>query len=314
MSPIAGGRRRGGGTPARAPDESLRAGRAAIEAALPRALDELLAGVPAALAEPIRYAVQGGGKRMRPVLCLMAYEAAGGAEPGAAAELACALELVHTYSLIHDDLPCMDDDALRRGRPTTHRVFGTARAVVAGAALIPLAVAVVLRGACRLGLDDEGTRALVRELCRAAGGGGMVAGQWLDLQAERRSATLAELAAIHEAKTASLLAAAPRMGALAAGADAVTVGALGDYGRRLGLAFQIVDDVLDVTATAEVLGKTAGRDQALQKATYPALLGVPGARRKAAAEARGAVAALRRAGIQAPSLEALARYAVERDR
>ncbi len=295
-------------------EDALRAGRARVNAALARVLDDVLDSAPDDVARPIRYAVDAGGKRLRPVLCVAAYEAAGGTWPGPAAELACALELVHTYSLIHDDLPCMDDDDLRRGRPTTHRVFGVDAAVVAGAALIPVAAAAALRGARALRLDDAAAAAIVRALCAAAGGGGMVRGQWLDLGAEGRAVSLAELESIHAAKTGALLAVSPRIGGMAAGAPPAAVAALEAYGRHLGLAFQIADDVLDVVGTHDVLGKNAGRDQALGKATYAALLGLDGARRRALEEAEAAVAALRAADMRAPTLEALARYAAERDR
>jgi len=294
-------------------EEVMRAGRARVNAALGRVLDDVLFDAPDEVVRPVRYALDAGGKRLRPVLCLAAYEAAGGARAGDAAELACALELVHTYSLVHDDLPCMDDDDLRRGRPTTHRVFGTDAATIAGATLIPLAVAAALRGARALRLEEGAALAIVRELCSAAGGGGMIRGQWLDLRAEGRAVELAELEAIHRAKTGALLAAAPRIGAMAAAAPQPIVEALGAFGAHLGLAFQIADDILDVTGSDEVLGKTAGRDQALHKATYPALLGLDGARARARAEAEAAAAALKRAGLDAPTLEALARYAAERD-
>ncbi len=302
--------------PAPAPPvaEVLRAGRARVNAALARVLDDVLLEAPARIGRPVCYALDAGGKRLRPVLCLVAYEAVGGRQVGKAAELACALELIHTYSLVHDDLPCMDDDDLRRGRPTAHRVFGNAAAAAAGAALIPLAAAAALRGAGALELDDAAAAAIVRELAAAAGGGGMVKGQWLDLQAEGREVGLEELETIHRAKTGALLAAAPRIGGLAAGAAPAVVQALGVYGAHVGLAFQIADDVLDVTGTDEVLGKTAGRDQALQKATYAALLGVDRARLRARSEADSAVVALRDAGLDAPALEALAYYAAERDR
>lgn len=295
--------------------------RMAIEAARTRLVADLLEDVQTRIAAPIRYALDAGGKRLRPVLCIAAYRAARGtavgpsvAVPDGAYAIACAIELIHTYSLVHDDLPCMDDDDLRRGRPTTHRTFGESSAIAAGAALIPLAAQAVQRGATALELEPETGMRLVRELCVAAGAGGMVGGQLLDLEAEGRTVTADELETIHGRKTGALLAAAPRMGGLVAGADERIVAALGAYGRRLGLAFQIADDVLDVTGSTAALGKTAGRDQALAKATYPALLGVDGARDRARVETRAAVAALHDAGIHSPALEALARYTVERNR
>ncbi|HET9982004.1 MAG TPA: farnesyl diphosphate synthase [Longimicrobiales bacterium] len=292
----------------------LRRRRAAVEAALARSLDDLLRGAPPAVAEPARYAVAAGGKRLRPILCLAAYEAAGGAPAAGVLGVACGIELIHTYSLVHDDLPCMDDDDLRRGQPTTHRRFGEAAAVLAGAALIPLACRAVLRGGADLGLEPGARTALVRELCVAAGGGGMVGGQLLDLGAEGRPVTAPELEAIHRAKTGALLAASAKLGAMAAGAPDGVVAALGAYGAAVGLAFQIADDVLDVTGESERLGKTAGRDADLGKATFPALLGLEAARRRADDEADRAVAALEAERVATPELVALARYAARRDR
>lgn len=301
--------------------------RAAIEAARARVVDELLADVSATVADPVRYALDAGGKRLRPLLCVAAFRAVRGmshgqgeqARPGEAMPsgvytIACGLELIHTYSLIHDDLPCMDDDDLRRGKPTTHRVYGERRAIVAGATLIALACRAVVDGGLALGLAEAERMAMVRELCRAAGGGGMVGGQLLDLEAEGRPITLEGLEAIHRRKTGALLVAALRLGGLAARADRAVVDALGEFGAAIGLAFQIADDVLDVTASTAALGKTAGRDAELEKATYPALLGLDGARTRAREEADRGIAALRAAGVESPALEALARYAVERDR
>ncbi|MBX6362841.1 MAG: polyprenyl synthetase family protein [Gemmatimonadetes bacterium] len=288
--------------------------RAVVEAALARLLDELLRDAPPAVAQPARYAVAAGGKRLRPILCLAAHEAAGGTPADGVLDVACGIELIHTYSLVHDDLPCMDDDDLRRGQPTTHRRFGVAAAMVAGAALIPLACRAVLRGSERLGLEVSARAVLVRELCVAAGGGGMVGGQLLDLRAEGHAVALPVLESIHRAKTGALLAASARLGGLAAGAPAGVVAALSAYGEALGLAFQIADDVLDVTGESARLGKTAGRDVELGKATFPALLGVDGARRSADAEAARAIAALEAEGIATAELVALARYAARRDR
>ncbi len=297
--------------------------RAAVEAARAQLVDDLLRDAPATMAEPMLYALDAGGKRLRPVLCVAGYRAArSSAGPGAwdgevpwgIYAIACAVEFIHTYSLIHDDLPCMDDDDLRRGRPTTHRVFGEAEAIAAGAAFIPLAALAVDRGGEALGLGPIPRMRMLRELCAAAGAGGMVGGQVLDLEAEGRTVSLEGLEAVHRRKTGALLAVAPRLGGIAAGASEEIVSALGRYGERLGLAFQIADDVLDVSGSTEALGKTAGRDQDLAKATYPALLGLDEARRRAVAEADAAVAELRRAGVISPALEALARYAVERDR
>jgi len=286
-----------------------------VERALAEVLAEELAGWPAPLADAVRYAVMGGGKRFRPILCIAAFRAVSVDEPGPAVyRIACALELIHAYSLVHDDLPCMDDSDLRRGRPTTHRVHGAAVAAVAGAAMIPLACRVLDSGAADLGLPAGERADALRELCVAAGAAGMVGGQWLDLEAEGREVSLPELERVHRAKTGALLAAAPALGGRAARAAQPMIHALASYGRSLGLAFQITDDLLDVTAHAAELGKPAGRDQVLGKATFPALLGVDAARKRARAEADAAIATLRAAGIRSPELEALARYAVDRAR
>jgi len=293
----------------------------AIDAAIAAVAEELLEGVPEIVAAPIRYALAGGGKRLRPHLCVAAYltavgegEPAGLVEPGPIHRIAAAIEFVHTYSLVHDDLPCMDDDDLRRGRPSTHRAFNVPQAVVGGAALIPLACEALVRGSRELGLDAAGGAALVRELCRGAGGGGMVGGQWLDLEAEGRTITLAALENVHRRKTGALLAASVRIGAIAGRADSGVLDALDRYGEAVGLAFQIADDVLDVTGTSERLGKTAGKDREVSKATFPAVLGLEQARARAEAEVATAVSALTEAGLASSELMALARFAVARDR
>jgi geranylgeranyl pyrophosphate synthase len=264
----------------------------------------------------VRYALSAGGKRLRPILCLAAMDAAGdppGRDP-VRMRAAATVELIHTYSLVHDDLPCMDDDALRRGRPTTHRVFGTRPAMIAGIGLIPLACRVLHGAAAGMGLDPAAGAAAVRELCHGAGPAGMVGGQVLDLAAERRAVSPEELRTIHLMKTGALFRAAVRVGGVLAGAGADAVDALGEFGERLGLAFQIADDVLDVTSESTVLGKTAGKDRDADKATFVSLMGVDPARRAAAAEADAALAAAGRAGLRTPLLEGLARFAVHRDR
>lgn len=269
---------------------------------------------PGPIVDAVRYALEAGGKRLRPVLCVAGYRAVAGAAPAPVYRLAAALELIHTYSLIHDDLPGMDDDAVRRGRPSTHVAHGEAAATLAAAALIPRAAAVVDAAGRDLKLDEGVRRDLVGALCRAAGAGGMVGGQLLDLEAEGREISLQELEEIHRRKTGALLAAAPLMGGVAAGASPDERAALGDYGAALGLAFQIADDILDVTGDAAVLGKTAGRDRALEKATFPALAGLDGARERAEAEVERAIAALETGGIRSDELTALAHFAVTRDR
>lgn len=283
-----------------------------VEAARRRVGEELLAGLAPRLAEPIRYALDAGGKRLRPILCVAAYRSVSGRGGDAIYELAIALELIHTYSLVHDDLPCMDDDDLRRGRPTTHRAFGVAAAVAAGAALIPLAALAAEAAGRKLGLGPAERSELVRTLCQASGPEGMVGGQWLDLDAEGRAVDLPTLEAIHRLKTGALLAAAVRIGGMAARADADALAALATYGQALGLAFQIADDVLDLTGDPALLGKAAGRDLTLGKSTYPALLGLEGARHRARAEVERACAALRDAELATPALLALAHHAVER--
>ncbi|MBI4409589.1 MAG: polyprenyl synthetase family protein [Gemmatimonadetes bacterium] len=295
--------------------ELLTRARPRVEEALRRVAATVRTELPPALAEPMVYSLEGDGKRLRPLLCLAAFHACGGpADAPGSCDIACATELIHTYSLVHDDLPCMDNDDLRRGRATTHRVFGEARAALAGAALIPLACRTVERGAAELGLSASERAALIGELCRAAGAGGMIGGQLLDLQAEGRSVELPALEAIHRRKTGALLVASLRLGALAARAGRVALAAITEYGRAVGLAFQIADDVLDASGQTEVLGKMAGRDRELAKSTFPAVLGLEVARSRARAEAEAAVQALERAGIDTPELVALARFAAERER
>ena len=258
--------------------DTIRWYRERIEAALVRMLDGLLEDVPDTTADPIRYAVLGPGKRIRPLLLMAACRATGG-DPEAAAPIACSVEFVHAYSLVHDDLPCMDDDLLRRGRPTLHVRYGTPAAVLAGAALMPLAVRAINVGAGRLGLDAGAGRSLVARLAVAAGAQGMVGGQLLDLRAEGRTVTPGELETIHLGKTARLIAASAAMGGVAAGASTEQVDRLERFGTRLGLAFQATDDILDLRGTTDELGKESGRDAVLGKATYPAVHGLVEAER-----------------------------------
>lgn len=267
------------------------------------------------VADAMRYAIDGDGKRLRPALCAAAYEAlAGQPAPDAVADLGAAIELIHTYSLVHDDLPCMDDDDVRRDRPTTHRVFGSEAAMLAGVALIPLAFRVAADASEALGLDAETARAILTAMSEAAGAAGMVGGQVRDLEGESIVADITHLEGIHAAKTGALLRGACRIGALAAKGSAEQLAAIDEYGRHLGLAFQIADDVLDETASTEQLGKTAGKDREAAKATFPLVLGLAGAMERAAAEAAGAVQSLESAGISTDWLGQLARFAVERKR
>lgn len=288
------------------------AGEAApIQAALERAASWIGDALPGDVAGAVAHGVLSDGKRLRPVLCVAAYRACGGGSAPAAYDLAAALELIHAYSLMHDDLPCMDDADLRRGRPTTHRVHGEDVTVRGGATLIPAAALQAWRAARGLGCGPDDARAVVGHLLEAAGAGGMVGGQWLDLEGEGQALGAEELDGLHRRKTGALLAASLLVGAAAAGAPAGQQAALLRYGRAIGLAFQIADDILDATQSAETLGKNPS-DAALEKSTYVALYGLEEARARARAQVDEALAALAEAGVDAPALEALARYVVER--
>lgn len=291
--------------------------REGIDQALAAWLDERLICAPGAIAEPIRHAVLAPGKRIRPLLVVASWEAAGGrpdAPPGSALyRLACGPELVHAYSLIHDDLPCMDDDDLRRGRPTAHVKFGVPAAIYAGAALMPLAVRAVVDATAELGLSQELASRIIITLTAASGGSGMVGGQLLDLRAEGVEVGAEELERIHAGKTAQLIAASCTIGALAAAPPESTVERLARYGEALGLAFQTVDDILDRTGSTHRMGKTGGRDEELGKATTPSVFGLEGARSRAqrlGAEALEQIEPL----AQTNGLESLARLVLERDR
>lgn len=257
------------------------ADREKIEGRLDDICADYLPDLPLAVADAIRYGLKSPGKRVRPLLLLFAYRAAGGAED--ASLLACAPEVIHAYSLVHDDLPCMDDDDMRRGRPTVHKVYGSKTAILSGVAMIPLAARVVRDSARAMRLSSSSGANLLETLLDAGGARGMIGGQLRDLAGEGSSLSLEERQAIHSAKTAALIVASVKMGGLAAGAGETRIAALERYGRAVGLAFQIMDDVLDVTSTTSALGKTAGRDAALGKSSYPALLGVEGARQRAEA-------------------------------
>lgn len=284
--------------------------RAAVDRALAALCAPHAEAIDARIAAAIRYSLLGEGKRLRAILLMSCYRAAGGQRD--CSGLAAAVEVVHAYSLVHDDLPCMDDDDVRRGRPTVHRAFGVAVATAAGLAMVPLAARCALRAARALELPPHTCGAIVRELMRAAGGGGMIGGQLLDLEAEGLALSLDELERIHRAKTGALITAAARIGGLASSGGEEALDAFTRYGSAIGLAFQIADDVLDVTATTDQLGKTAGRDAALGKSTYPALLGVEGAIRRADALVEDACAALASARLLTPELEQLARFVVDR--
>ncbi len=273
--------------------------------------DQLRAESPGPLGDALAYALGTAGKRVRPALVLACYRAAGGRH-GAITRLATAVEIIHTYSLVHDDLPCMDDDARRRGRPTTHVVFDAPIATRVGYLLVPVAIEVLCEANRELGVSDATHQAIARTLLEASGIQGMVGGQWLDLAAEGRSLVADDLTTIHARKTGALIEAACVVGGLAAGAGPSTLEALAGYGREIGLAFQVADDVLDATATTDQLGKTAGRDASLQKSTYVSFLGVDGARAEAERLARRAVEWLEQGGVESPSLVSLAHYIVNR--
>jgi geranylgeranyl diphosphate synthase type II len=277
-----------------------------------RALDRFLPKAtvpPATIHKAMRYSLFAGGKRLRPVLCLAAAEACGG-RTAAALPHACAVECIHTYSLIHDDLPSMDNDDLRRGRPTCHKVFGDAIAILAGDALLTVAfeIATHAKPVSRYDL-----REIFREITEAAGSRKLIAGQVADLEAEGRRISREQVRSIHENKTAALLTASVRLGAMASNASAKQLAAVTAFGRALGLAFQVIDDILDVTQTSDKLGKSAGKDIAAQKATYPAVIGLEKSRAEARRLTRQAHSALQSLGENAVVLRALADYLLARE-
>ena len=266
--------------------------------------------VPPTVRRAMLYSLFPGGKRLRPILAIAACRALGGRLRNVLPS-ACAIEMIHTYSLIHDDLPALDDDDLRRGRATSHRVFGEAMAILAGDALLTHAFEVVATHPRGGGLDSRKVRATAL-LARAAGVTGMIGGQVMDLEAEGRPYSYRTLARIHRGKTAALISASVEMGGIMAGARPATLGALRRYGENVGLAFQIIDDILDREGSSARLGKTAGKDLRARKATFPALLGIPASRRRAEAAGREAIAALRPLGVRARPLADLARFILER--
>lgn len=300
------------------------------------AFDELMrsqSAAPAKLIEAIRYSFDAGGKRLRPVLVLETFDAVfrepnppppgprGGPPPlpsqrasfrkGAIAA-ALAIELIHTFSLVHDDLPAMDDDDLRRGRPTNHKVFGEAVAILAGDAMMTLAFEALV-----LAAPADRVARLAVELARATGPAGMIGGQVMDMDGQGKTLDLAGLAAIHRGKTGALLTAACRLGAIAAtggagGADAATLAAVTAYGHHLGLAFQITDDILDETATPEQLGKATHKDAGRGKNTYPGLIGLEASKQAAAGQVNAAISALAPLGGRGERLIALARFVSDR--
>jgi geranylgeranyl diphosphate synthase, type II len=276
----------------------------ALERLLPEATRH-----PVSIHKAMRHSVFAGGKRIRPILCLEAGRMVAGSLPAGIEELGAALEMLHTYSLIHDDLPALDNDDLRRGRPTCHKVFGEAIAILAGDALQTQAYEVLSRLRC----PAEARVRIIEEIARGTGTvDGMIGGQVIDLEAEHTKPDLKMLEYIHRSKTAALITASVVSGGLYAGGDDQAVQNLREFGRSIGLAFQIVDDVLDVTQTSEQLGKTAGKDTAAEKATYPALFGIDESLKKADALAHAALEALSSFGDRAETLKALAHFLVER--
>jgi geranylgeranyl diphosphate synthase type II len=278
-----------------------------VTVALEVALDRL-DGVPPKLVESIKYSVMAGGKRLRPTLVLESARACTGstAPPGALAA-ASAIELIHTFSLVHDDLPAMDDDDLRRGKPTNHKVFGEAMAILAGDAMVTLAFTILATQA-----PEDLVGPLVKELAKASGPAGMIGGQVLDMEGEKRTLSLDELKTLHSKKTGALITASCRMGAIAARASAQMMEAVTSYGQHLGLAFQIVDDLLDVTSSPQQLGKSTNKDQSKGKNTYPTLMGIDRSRSEAARQRDAAIAALEPLGSRADGLRSLARFVVDR--
>jgi len=278
-----------------------------------RALDRFLPSEktkPATIHRAMRYSLFAGGKRMRPAVLLAAAQACGGSEPNAL-PLACAVECIHTYSLIHDDLPAMDNDDFRRGKPTNHKVFGEGIAVLAGDALLTQAFEIAAQ--CQASPRYSHAK-IILEIARASGSLQLVGGQVADLEGENKKLSVAKLRYIHERKTSALLTCAVRLGGMSANCTAAQLAALTDFGHHVGLAFQVIDDILDVTQTSEQLGKTAGKDVAEQKATYPSIVGLEKSRKIAQQLTAKAFAALDLFRGKAVALEALAEFLLKRDK
>jgi len=278
------------------------------------ALNEVLpheTNYPPVIFQAVRYSLFAGGKRLRPILCVAAAEAVGG-DYRAVLPAACALEMIHTYSLIHDDLPAMDDDDLRRGQPTSHKVFGEATAILAGDALLTEAFALLSAAERMPQIPPERILAVINEIARAAGFWGMVGGQFMDIHAETAAADEETLLYIHTRKTGAMIVASVRAGAILAGALPGEIEALAAYGRHVGLAFQIADDILNVEGDRAALGKTTGSDAVRGKLTFPHLLGLAASRKKMADLIEEALAAVRDFDRSAEPLRAIARYVAER--
>ena len=279
-----------------------------VDAALNRLLPSATTK-PKTIHQAMRYSIFAGGKRLRPVICLASAEVISGKHDDAI-PLACAVECIHTYSLIHDDLPSMDNDDFRRGKPTSHKVYGEGVAVLAGDAL--LTIAFEMAASCRA-WPRYSHADVIHELAVAAGSQKLIAGQVADLEGEGKKISPAELRYIHDNKTAALIASSIRLGAMSANATPKQLERLTDFGESLGLAFQVIDDILDVTQTTEKLGKSAGKDIAAQKATYPALLGLDKAKKEADRLTARARAALKPFGKNAAPLEAIADFLLKRE-
>jgi geranylgeranyl diphosphate synthase type II len=267
---------------------------------------------PPRLMESIDYSLSAGGKRLRPVLTMECFRACSSnhtkQSEASALAAAAAMELIHTFSLVHDDLPAMDDDDLRRGRPTNHKVFGEAMAILAGDAMVTIAFEVIANDA-----EPAVGAALIRDLAHSSGPCGMIGGQVLDMDGENRSLSLHELQRIHRMKTGALLTCSCRLGALAAGANSAQLASVTEFGKHLGLAFQIVDDVLDVTSTPEQMGKATNKDAGKGKNTYPELLGLENSQKEAVKQLDAALAAIAPFGETGHRLALLARFVVERE-
>lgn len=289
--------------------QTLEDGRKLTDAALERLLPAANTR-PTSIHQAMRHSVFAGGKRIRPILCMEAGRAVAGSLPASIEELGAALEMLHTYSLIHDDLPALDNDDLRRGRPTCHKVYGEAIAILAGDALQTQAYEVLSRLRC----SAEARVKIIEEIAHDTGTvNGMIGGQVVDLEAERTKPDAETLEYIHRSKTAALITASVITGGIYAGADPKQVANLRLFGQAIGLAFQIVDDILDVTQTSEQLGKTAGKDLASEKATYPALFGLEESRKKARSLLEDAYQAVQNLGAKGETMKELARYLIERE-
>jgi len=279
-----------------------------LEAALYRSIEDET--IPERLRQAMRYSLEAGGKRIRPILCFAGAEAVGGSADKVM-PAAVALEMIHTFSLIHDDLPAMDDDSMRRGRPTNHKVFGEATAILAGDGLLAEAFCVL---ADARGVDHRHLVNTILDIARAAGGRGMTGGQVIDMESTGKKIGEAKLAKLHRYKTGALIKASVTSGARLCGAGAEDLTALDRYGEAVGLAFQIADDILDIEGDQQTIGKDVGSDEGKEKSTYPAAIGIEASRRQAEALVNQAVAAVGRFDERGEPLKLIARYIIERKR